>query len=58
MASSLGQFLSLGFCSGFVIMKLQAEGTVVMNHPHLYWNLDRWDESTPGDSRLSSLNEG
>lgn len=58
MASSLSQCLSLGFCSGFAIMRLQAEGTVVMNHPHQYRNMDRWDESSPGDARLSSLNEG
>lgn len=58
MASSLGQYPSLGFGSGFAIMRLQPEGTVVMNHPHLYRNLDRWDESPPGDARLSSLNEG
>lgn len=59
MASSLGQCLSLGFCSGFAIMKGEgAEGTVVMNHPHMYQNLDRWDESPSEDSCLSSLNQG
>lgn len=58
MASSLGQHLSLGFCSGFAIMRLQDEGIVVMNPPHPYWNLDRWEQSLPGNSHLSSLNEG